>query len=329
MKRTFTANIDGQIFHIDEDAYNLLQNYLEQLRQAFSSPDSNEIVTDIESRIREHFDERISAGASVIVLADVSNVITTMGRPEDISGEQTEDGAEAAGSRPIQNYAKPARKRIYRNMQNKVFGGIVGGLATYLGWNANIMRILLVVAAVATEFWPLFILYMLAWMIIPAAVTPEQILRMNGEPVNVETMGQAVIADSQPDGDNFWGTLFGIIGKAIMGIVGTLMGIAAIASLLFFLVLLAGTIAYIAFDNASVLIGLDFFDGQLTLMWAVSALVWSLLCLIVCGSLTWLAACVVFRAPGASRLTIVTLIIMSIILFVTGVVLTATCTTAI
>ena len=75
MKRTFSANIDGQIFHIDEDAFNLLNNYLEQLRQTFHGNEGSEIVGDIESRIRELFSERIGAGARVIVISDVNNVI--------------------------------------------------------------------------------------------------------------------------------------------------------------------------------------------------------------------------------------------------------------
>lgn len=53
MKRTFTANIDGQVFHIDEDAYRLLQEYLDQLRLVFGSEEGPEIVADIETRIRE------------------------------------------------------------------------------------------------------------------------------------------------------------------------------------------------------------------------------------------------------------------------------------
>lgn len=75
MKKTFPVNINGKIFYIDEDAYRLLLDYLSQLRATFTGDEGAEIVNDIEQRISEHFDERISLGANVIVIDDVNNVI--------------------------------------------------------------------------------------------------------------------------------------------------------------------------------------------------------------------------------------------------------------
>ena len=85
MKKTFPVNINGKVFYIDEDAYELLLNYLDQLRSAFGGAEGEEIVSDIESRISELFDERIAAGACAIVYNDVNNVIEIMGKPSDIS----------------------------------------------------------------------------------------------------------------------------------------------------------------------------------------------------------------------------------------------------
>lgn len=101
MKRTFTANIDGQVFHIDEDAYRLLQEYLDQLRLVFGSEEGPEIVADIETRIREHFSERIAGGCEVIVLADVNKVISTIGRPEELNGAGGDKGEDSAGAAQI------------------------------------------------------------------------------------------------------------------------------------------------------------------------------------------------------------------------------------
>ena len=61
MKKTFEVNINGKIFHIDEDAYELLKNYLSQLREAFPGEEGEEIVSDIECRISEHFEQRDEA----------------------------------------------------------------------------------------------------------------------------------------------------------------------------------------------------------------------------------------------------------------------------
>ena len=85
MKKTLPVNISGKVYYIDEDAYDLLKNYLFQLRNAFPGDEGGEIVSDIESRISEHFEARINEGANVIVYADVNKVIETMGRPSDLS----------------------------------------------------------------------------------------------------------------------------------------------------------------------------------------------------------------------------------------------------
>lgn len=133
MKRTYPANIDGQIFYIDEDAYLMLQDYLQQLKLTFKGTEGAEIVGDIESRIRELFEERVAAGASVIVKADVTSVIETMGRPEQLNAdvEIDEEASDAPGGekrrardeeqRPFIELNIPTNKRLYRNMKNKVF----------------------------------------------------------------------------------------------------------------------------------------------------------------------------------------------------------------
>lgn len=100
MKKTFQVNINGKIYHIDEDAYTLLQNYLAQLRDAFPGDEGIEIVNDIEFRISEHFDQRLAGGASVIVIDDVNRVISIMGRPDEITDEAGFESDASEPSRP-------------------------------------------------------------------------------------------------------------------------------------------------------------------------------------------------------------------------------------
>ena len=76
MKKTLTVNLGGTVFHIDEDAYRLLDNYLCNLRLHFRKQEgAEEIVNDIENRISELFAEKLSAGSQVITIADVEEVI--------------------------------------------------------------------------------------------------------------------------------------------------------------------------------------------------------------------------------------------------------------
>ncbi len=96
MKKSFPVNINGRIYNIDEDAYALLSNYLDQLHATFPGEEGNEIVSDIEARVAELFEERLSAGSQVIDIDDVNRVIAIMGRPEDL------------GDAPVPNH--PPRK---------------------------------------------------------------------------------------------------------------------------------------------------------------------------------------------------------------------------
>ena len=86
MKKTLTVNLGGTVFHIDEDAYCLLDNYLSNLKIHFrKEAGADEIIDDIERRISELFTEKLTAGSQVITIADVEEVIARMGKPEEIA----------------------------------------------------------------------------------------------------------------------------------------------------------------------------------------------------------------------------------------------------
>ncbi len=338
MKRTYTANIDGQIFNIDEDAYTLLQNYLQQLRLTFTGTEGEEIVGDIESRIREHFAELRPNGA-VVIINDVNSVIETMGRPEEIGNGDNPSNAAAdahAGSHESLSdtitrvFNIPSHKRLYRNMQNKVFGGVIGGLGAFLGWNANIMRVLLIVLALCTYLWPCVLVYLIAWMIIPAAVTPRQILEMNGEPVNVDTVGQTVIASTpvlgdnspdvpMPDDGNFFTSFFSISAKLIMAFLGVVFGVLGFGLLVTFLVVVAGIIALTAFNSPTILSQMNFMGFSLVGPFMV--LTWLMLGVLISAAIIWAACSVLFHAKGASKSLKITAFIVAMILITIGVVL--------
>ena len=329
MKRTYPANIDGQVFYIDEDAFMLLQNYLQQLKQTFGGEEGHEIVADIESRIRELFNDRILGGAGVITLADVNKVIETMGRPEELSSEEggaektTAEEAHEESERPRKPFVSinlNSRKKLYRNMQNKVFGGVIGGLAMYLGWNATIMRLLFVVSVLCTRVFPFVVVYMLAWMIIPPALTPRQKLRAAGAPVNVNTVGQAVMEEAAPaTADDSFGNIFAIVGKCVMALVGVVCSIVAIGSLIGFIVVLAGVIAYTTAASPAILMGFDL----LPFSWYVVSAVLSglLFAIILFGGMAWGCAAVVFSLQRARKASVWTLVITLFMLLTATVIL--------
>ena len=95
MKKTYNINLGGIVFHIDEDAYELLDKYLSNLRIHFSKEEgAEEIVHDMELRISELFSERLNEKNQVITLKDVEEIIAQMGKPEEFSEDATQDTNE-------------------------------------------------------------------------------------------------------------------------------------------------------------------------------------------------------------------------------------------
>lgn len=344
MKKTFPVNINGSIFYIDEDAYQLLNTYLEQLRSAFPGNEGKEIVTDIEARIAEIFSETIAGGAGVIVIEDINNIIEQMGRPADLgdgnaddeapdSQNHTEEGApkQEYGPTPPPFQAYETKKRLYRDENNKVFGGVLSGLACYAGWTTNVLRLLVVVlwfvflCSAWPLSWSLIILYLLAWMIIPPARTAQQYLEMTGTPVTVSNVGQTILGTSAPnkDGnDKFLVSILSIIGKVITIIFGLMAAGVAIGSLVMLIMSICGLILYSGWNNVELLNGIGMFRIDHPAISAVAILSTSLAILIPCIAIIWGVCSVLFKAKGASKATIISAIVLEVILIIASIVLT-------
>lgn len=346
MKKTFPVNINGSIFYIDEDAYNLLNTYLDQLRKAFPGDEGKEISSDIEGRIAEHFNERINAGARVIVLGDVNTVIDTMGRPSELADSDTTATDESAPKsapdnkqgRPdsgsatpppfpgVQPQAAPV-KRLYRDERNKVFGGVFSGLGLYLGWNITMMRILYVILALFTHLWPLVVIYMVAWMVIPPARTARQILEMTGSPVTINGLGQTILGTNDPNAVNTGGgatTFFSIVGKVIMGFLGIIAGCVGLGFVGVFFAAVCGVIMYSGWGDLLLLDGLDMFDIDVAtnpILGGIGAVFAALAVITPCLAIVWGACCALFNAPGASRTLIILGIILEIVFIISSIIL--------
>lgn len=200
MKKTLTVNLGGTVFNIDDDAYRLLDNYLCNLKLHFrKEAGADEIVDDIERRISELFAEKLSAGLQVITLTDVEEVIARMGKPEDMeSGEENakSGNTHTAGSGSASDsYGSTAngytRRRLYRNPDDKMLGGVISGIGAYMGWDVTLLRLLLLVVLIC-GVGTLIPVYIVCWLVIPEAQTAAEKLNMRGEAVTVENIGKTV-----------------------------------------------------------------------------------------------------------------------------------------
>ncbi len=206
MNKTININLGGFPFVIDEEAYNTLHLYLENIKKHFSkSEGADEIVSDIEDRIAELFNQ--SLGSRIILNnADVKKMIGVMGTPEDF-------GAENKGSESTYQSTNNFKtgKRLFRDPDDKIVGGVCSGISAYLGIEDPIwLR-----AAFAISFFVFgsgFFVYIILLMILPKAETSADKLSMKGEHINIENIAKIV-----EDGVNHISSTINEVGNNLSG----------------------------------------------------------------------------------------------------------------
>ncbi|MBQ3771265.1 MAG: PspC domain-containing protein, partial [Bacteroidaceae bacterium] len=185
MKKNITINMCGRLYQIDEDACNLLQKYIESLRSSFGRKEGgDEIVDDIEARIAELFDELKKDGIEAITIDDVKAIISRIGEPEQLAGEEEKENAgeetRSAGQKMYDNFrSRTAGKRLFRNPKDKMIAGVLSGLAAYTNTDAVIWRI---IAVILFFFYGVgLIAYIVLAIVVPVATTDEDFRQMHGE----------------------------------------------------------------------------------------------------------------------------------------------------
>ncbi|MDR2058292.1 MAG: DUF2807 domain-containing protein [Dysgonamonadaceae bacterium] len=193
MKKTINVNLNGRVFTIDEDAYQLLDNYLRNLRIYFHKEEGfAEIIADFESRIEELFSEIIRQGYQVINITQVEEVIARVGKPADFSEKEASNDEKQI---PYQEY-KEKKKKFFRSSDDRIIAGICSGLSAYFGWDVLPVRIVFFIMIFATSLW-IIPAYLLFWILCPEARTAEQKLQMRGEAITVENIGKTVAAEME------------------------------------------------------------------------------------------------------------------------------------
>lgn len=198
MNKTVTINISGIIFHIEEDAYDKLSKYLSTIKGYFSKADGgNEIMSDIEARVAEMLQSKTSTVKQVVLMADVDYVIESMGKPEEFA-EEAQGGNSNENEDPSNidfSYADNTRKRLYRDSDHKVLGGVCSGIGHYFGFDPVWLRI-----ALALLFFFAgtgLLLYIILWIAIPEAKTTAEKLAMRGEKVDINNISKAVKEEAE------------------------------------------------------------------------------------------------------------------------------------
>ncbi|MES2568394.1 MAG: PspC domain-containing protein [Bacteroidota bacterium] len=197
MNKTVTINISGIIFHIEEDAFNKLSKYLSTISGYFSKADGgNEIMSDIESRIAEMLQSRTSAVKQVVLMSDVDFVMDSMGKPEEFAGDTSDNTGSSERAENYDTYAgEPIKKRLYRDGDSKVLGGVCSGIGHYFGIDTVWLRIALLLMFFFAGTG--LLLYIILWIAIPEAKTTAERLAMKGAKADINNISKAVKEEAE------------------------------------------------------------------------------------------------------------------------------------
>ena len=220
MKEVMNIGIGGKSFVVETSAYEILRDYLELFSSKIKPGESSEVMEDIESRIAELCSENISAYKNVVTESIVVKIVTQLGLPNGESyrpfqgaaagaakgaagasagasaGAATGAATGAAGAYSgaagaaygagVEEQRVP--KKLFRDSDDKMIGGVCSGLGFYLGADPVLVRVLFLIALLfgTLGFW----VYLIIWIVAPLAVNPVQKCEMRGLAPTAENLGK-------------------------------------------------------------------------------------------------------------------------------------------
>lgn len=156
MKKTLNVKIGSMAFILDEDAYNMLRRYLDDVEARFEPVEAAETLNDLEMRIADIFSEELSSPRQVVDVDLVRKAISILGRADEFGEPRT----DRTGPRQAD------LKKLRRSRRDRVIGGVCGGLADYFGVDVALVRLLmfLLIFFGGVSLW----VYVILWIVIPA-----------------------------------------------------------------------------------------------------------------------------------------------------------------
>lgn len=310
IKKTFNINLAGLQFVIDDDAYTLANNYLDAIEHLVRDPEErSELTSDIETRMAEllmvYLEEK---STTIVTLQMVEAVIARIGQPNDFIEVEEEVTVKNNGEPEVEEIkvetqqAPPSymekgniKKRLYRDTQNSIIGGVCSGIAHYLKIDPVWVRLIFVLLAfglINVSMMTMIIAYIILWIIIPPADTPLKRMEMYGEEPTLGNIGRTVTAESETNRFSLQSKGFaGIIktiGHAIMlvlGVIAVPLSVAlclGILAIIFAMIILwsgasFGSVMYVQEWNHDTIWGLWCgLSGCITILIPMLLLVWYL-----------------------------------------------------
>ena len=169
MKKVININFQGQVIAIEETAFEILSQYIDNLKAYFSREEcGDEIVNDIENRIAELFGNRLKLGFNCITDEDVESILASIGKPEDFDTDYDESSDSTSGekqssfqSKKESESSKEDQTRLYRNSNDKIIAGVCSGLGYHFKIDPVWFRLAFILL-----FSVLFWVYIILWIVL-------------------------------------------------------------------------------------------------------------------------------------------------------------------
>ncbi len=284
MKQTVTINLNGIVFHIDNDAFELLQDYLQTIENTINADEKTDVMQDIEARIAELFTNSMrTQGINVVNVSMIEKVMEQLGAPEAFADDDE--------PKQQQQSNKNTPKRFYRDGRDELLGGVCAGIAAYFAIDPLWVRLLFAFAGVF--YGGGILLYLLLWIIVPKAQTAAQRLEMRGEEPSAQNIEKEVLRTKQEELSNH-GCLYQ--GISIILKIGMGLFILCLAPCLLFTLFIIGVILFALFATmfGMIPVGLASHPLFATLgtdsTWAILLMFFSLLIILIpiVMFITWL-----------------------------------------
>lgn len=182
MKEITRIHLAKTPYDIELDAKEVLQKYLSEIKQMMGSEDT---MYEIEARMVELLGERGVQNNGIITMSDVEDLRSKMGLPKEFSDSESNEDSKA----DLTPSNSPA-KRLMRDTDNAIFGGVCAGIAAYWGINPLWVRLLFIISPFIT-FGTALLVYIIIWISLPEAKTAAEKLQMRGEPVTLDSLKKA------------------------------------------------------------------------------------------------------------------------------------------
>lgn len=268
MKRNITVNIFGSLYPIDEDAYAMLNSYIINMRDYFSrQPDGKEIADDIEARVAELMAELRKNGVEAISIQHVQDIIERIGSPEQMGmeiSENIESSDECAPDDEKNEEKSHVKRRLFRDPDHRILGGVCAGISCYLGINPMWLRLAAIILLIPT-YGIIALLYIICWISIPLAITPAERLQMKGKPVNVSSLCNEFLNSTRDmiscnGSEGLSNGFINAMKSVLKGLLYAVCILLLLASFVAIVVLLIGIVSLLAapWGDLSNILGVDF-----------------------------------------------------------------------